>query len=346
MGESIKVKSITYGVSVCEPIELWMSDDKTRRLVFLPLIHSNTMKNGSVNGIFVYQRKKKSDVWEKFQNNEEQLSKLKSGEGYSLHLDSNGLTTLLTELLNIKEIADVVKTRTSDTVFLPANSDIAPLLKQLLESCNDDVVVTELQELGRQQCLRINDLILNARIRAALKDWNINKNNSNEEFWQNYFTSRPWILSLVSPEPIIIMNDKMYVGGKNASNNGGKIIDYAYINQQTQNLTLIEIKTPVTKLLGGSYRDIYYPSDEITGAVTQIQNYKYTILKNLPSLKEDFMEFDAACVPTYIIAGNTDQLEGDRIRIRSFEFYRKNLRDTKIVTFNEVFGRLSIILNR
>jgi len=222
MSDTIHVNSIAYGISECDPIELTRSADDTRRLVFLPIIHNNKEKNGAVTGTFVYQRKLKANRWEKIPSGEEQLSKLKAGEGYRLELSTDSVTKLVTNLMEIEGIAEQVRSGRTNTTFVPTANDLAPLLKRLLESLDDEEALTELFKLGKENALRLNDLILNARIRSALKYWQEHENDADEEAWQQFFSGRPWILSLISPEPIVILQDKMYVGGTNASAKGGK----------------------------------------------------------------------------------------------------------------------------
>lgn len=344
MTKPIAVKSVAWGISECDPIVLMESDDKTRRLVFLPIIHNSPGKDSPVNGTFVYQRKRKSDEWEKINVDGESLSRLKAGEGYKLELDSHAVKELVDGLLNIEEIAEQVKKGRRNATFVPSTSDMAPILAKIIENSTDEEITGELVKLGQDNAVKINDLILHARIRGALKYWDEHKTDSTEENWQKYFNDRPWILSLICPEPIVIMESKMYVGGTNASGSGGKTVDYGFINKNTNNTALLEIKTPVAKLLGSEYRGLYPPSWDLAGAVTQVQNYKYQVLKNLPALKEDYGVFDAVNIPTYVITGCTDELTSD-LHKRSFELYRKTLSGTIVLTFDEVFQRLRLLLD-
>ena len=136
----------------------------------------------------------------------------------------------------------------------------------------------------------------------------------------------------------------MYVGGTNASGSGGKTVDYGFINKNTNNTALVEIKNPTVKLLAREYRGMYPPSWELAGSVIQVQNYKYEVLRNLPILKDSYGAFDAVNIPTYVITGNTTVLTSD-VHKRSFELYRKTLSGTIVLAFDEVFERLRLLLN-
>ena len=345
MAKPINVSLVFIGVSECDPIELMRSEDDTRRLVFLPIIHDKAKKNGSVKGTFVYQRKRKADEWEKITNTAESLSKLKSGEGYKLELSTDSVTKLVSGLMDINEIAEAVKKGRTNTTFVPSAKELAPVLEQLLDSLDDDTLIDELFKLNKDSALRFNDLVLNARIRSALVYWEANKTDSNEENWQQFFNGRPWILSLICAEPIIIYKTKMYTGGTNASGKGGKNVDYGLINKQTNNTALLEIKTPVTPLLASEYRSIYPPASELSGSVTQVQNYKYNLLKHLTTLQDELEPFDAVNVATYVVAGDCSTLKSATEK-RSFELYRRNISGTVVLTYDEVFARLRILLSR
>lgn len=345
MSNSINVSSVYIGVSECDPILLMKSEDDTRRLVFLPTIHDNATKNGSVKGSFVYQRKRKADEWEKITNSAESLSKLKAGEGYRLDLSTDAVTKLISGLMDINEIADAVKKGRTNTTFVPSATELAPILEQLLTSLDDDTLLDELFKLSKDNALRFNDLVLNARIRSALAYWESHKTDATEENWQKFFNSRPWILSLICAEPIIVYMQKMYTGGTNASGKGGKTVDFSLINKQTSNTALLEIKTPMTPLLASEYRSIYPPSTELSGSVTQVQNYKYNLLKHLTTLQDGLEPFEAVNVATYVVAGNCEKLATNTQK-RSLELYRRNLSGTVVLTYDEVFARLGILLNR
>jgi len=107
----------------------------------------------------------------------------------------------------------------------------------------------------------------------------------------------------------------------------------------------LEIKTPETHLLGSEYRGVFPLANELSGSVIQVQTYKYNLLKGLAALKENFDFFEAANVPTYVLAGNTSRLK-DENQKRCFELARKNSRDTTILTYDEVFTRLQLLLER
>ena len=65
------------------------------------------------------------------------------------------------------------------------------------------------------------------------------------------------------------------------SNRDGNVCDFIYQNELSQNIALIEIKTPCTPIIGNSYRATYSFSSEMSGAINQVLNYKDSLTKEL-----------------------------------------------------------------
>ncbi|WP_322621646.1 Shedu anti-phage system protein SduA domain-containing protein [Leptospira borgpetersenii] len=83
-------------------------------------------------------------------------------------------------------------------------------------------------------------------------------------------------------------------------------MDYLFVNKLTKNTSIIELKTPATRLLGSNYRNtIYNISAELSGAIVQLSNYKDELLKNYYPLtnlnKGIFHAYDPSCI---LIVGN------------------------------------------
>ena len=142
--------------------------------------------------------------------------------------------------------------------------------------------------------------------------------------------------------PVVVIGTKAYVGGKSLEGSGGKEPDFLLKNEITTHVLIVEIKTPVTELLGKSpYRppDVYAVSRDVAGAVVQIGRYKDEFLANYGNLKlkaeEPFLLADPRCL---VVIGCTDQLD-NRPKRDSFEQFRRGLRSTELITFDELFGK-------
>jgi len=112
------------------------------------------------------------------------------------------------------------------------------------------------------------------RLVSIIETWKINKENKTEEFWQKTLFDYLEIIAQVFSSPVVLSEQKAYLGGKSVDNTGGKEIDYIFKNKITDNIILVEIKTPKTNLLGSAYRGGYSLSKEFTGALVQLLKYK------------------------------------------------------------------------
>jgi hypothetical protein len=83
-------------------------------------------------------------------------------------------------------------------------------------------------------------------LQRVLDVWEDNQSTSNEEFWQSFFDEYPFIVSQVLAFPVVVVENKAYVGGKTISDTGGHIVDFLLAHQLTQNVALLEIKTPTS----------------------------------------------------------------------------------------------------
>jgi hypothetical protein len=183
-------------------------------------------------------------------------------------------------------------------------------------------------------------------LKNILKIWDDNQENDDENFWQKVFWDNAIILSQVFSFPVIFIEEKVYVGGKNLSNTGGNLLDFLLKNNLTQNTALIEIKTPKTKIIGTKYRlSVYSIYADITGSIVQIANYKDSLTKNYHSLvanmEGEINAFNPQCM---VIAGNAQAELTDQERIKSFELFRNGLKDVQLVTYDELFRKIEILI--
>jgi antitoxin (DNA-binding transcriptional repressor) of toxin-antitoxin stability system len=180
----------------------------------------------------------------------------------------------------------------------------------------------------------------------ALNEWENNKHNDSEEFWQKTLSRHSFVLSQVFSLPVVIIQKKAYLGGKGIDNSGGKIVDFLIQNDLTKNLGLVEIKTPKTLLLGKEYRSgIYSASSDITGAIIQASSYKDTILKDYSSLRtRSTMDFEAFSPQSLIVAGNFSEEIDNPEKRASFELFRSTLQQVQIITYDELFAKVKTLL--
>lgn len=163
-----------------------------------------------------------------------------------------------------------------------------------------------------------------------------------EDKWQRFFLENPFILSLAFAVPTLIVQGQAYVGCQRLNGTGGKIADFLYSAVTTGNLALIEIKRPTTELFNkkNPYRgDVYAPSLELVGAITQVLDQRFKLQSDLPVIKNhmnrnDIHSYAVRCI---VIVGTTPQ---EHFQKKSFELVRNALSDVIVLTFDELLQRL------
>lgn len=178
----------------------------------------------------------------------------------------------------------------------------------------------------------------NAHFIRAIQFWNSSR-EADEATWQGFLTERPWLLSVLAASPVVLVQDRAYIGGKSIDDRGGSVVDYLVQNAVTLNTSLIEIKTPKAPLLGTEYRtNVFAPSAELAGAVQQLANYRQHLIQKYDSLRgEQDCEYRAWNPAAILVVGNAESLDTDAKR-RSFELYRSELRHIRVVAYDELFA--------
>lgn len=136
------------------------------------------------------------------------------------------------------------------------------------------------------------------------------------------------------------------MGGKRIDNRGSSIADFVY-EKGIDNVSIIEIKTPSTKIVENKkYRDnVYAPSQELTSSIVQVKEQKDSFMKDYNSIWRksyeegiNFKAFDPKC---YLIIGNTSDL--DTKQLESFNLFRNELRTVEIITYDELLSKMEIL---
>lgn len=365
MDETIKIKSTSKHSAIGNDIVL--REKETTRFIFRPeLVDNPHNKEASVRGNFIFQKKGIKSDWEDYK--ELDLTKLRATEWIKLELKAGELFKLITELNNYYKIFERYGIRIGETNFLITSQNIQQIINQLLQDKtslnklidqggasilsetikwlssleNTNLMLAKLKDIKIDDLQKMNSLINLNFLTNILNIWKANKNNKSENFWQHLFKDNSWVLAQIFAYPMVIFQDKAYVGGKGLDNRGGNIVDFIYKNNLTENSALIEIKTPITKLLSGQYRDnVYSVSNDLSGSINQILTYKAELQRNLEDLlrnqRQSLHSFNPKCI---VVIGCLETEKFTDIQRRSFEMFRNDLRSVEILTFDELFGKI------
>ena len=189
----------------------------------------------------------------------------------------------------------------------------------------------------------MNAMLGVAGLRAVLSLWASNETNDDEDFWQRTLASHAFVLSQVFAYPIVIIEEKAYVGGKRLDNRHGGVADFLGAVSSTGGLLIIEIKTPGCPLLASEYRqDVFPPSDDLSGAVAQVLKYQESLSTELASLAAGspipVLTVQPRCM---VLMGHAARELTTDAKRRSFERFRERLSGVTVITFDELFGRVA-----
>lgn len=329
------------------------------------LVDNEREKEASVKGTFVFQKKSVSDSWEDAESTS--LSSLKKGESVKLELKPAELLKLFTEVQNLYEMylesgiprgeaqfvkankaVEAVAELTDEEItavvkgqeFLGAQA-VARLIQWASDAQNFTLMFERLESLNPESLVNLNAAVGISTLKRALMEWSKHRNNDDEEFWQDLLTEQEFVLEQIFHVPIFVIKSKAYMGGKNALNKGGGVVDFLIKNNVTNSVGLVEIKTPKTDLLTTGYRNgIYNVSSELSGAVMQVLNYRDTLSRERNSLLDDDVgeadAFDPKCV---VIIGHARNELKEKEKRKSFELFRRQLSDVEVITYDELFER-------
>lgn len=157
----------------------------------------------------------------------------------------------------------------------------------------------------------------------------------NEEQWQNFFEKYSWILTHLFPYQVILKKGKAYVGGKTIENAEGRVVDFLFESNLSDNFALLEIKTHNKELLKPSpYRkpDVFSWSDELSGGISQCLDQKHIFLRDFG---KDNPSYDPKAI---LVIGLKSKL--NKNQATCFELLRANQKNVDIVTFDELLKKM------
>jgi hypothetical protein len=359
--------------AVVEPIVL--RPGELTRLVFKPQIVNNKQdENKPVKGHVLWQKRSRAEGGEEWADETHtKLTEMDAGSGLRLPLSTSELYLLTQavrglygvywkygkrlpqtgEEFDLAEYAQAAKSldtldAAAQLIEAAGQDGFVMLLRAVAGQKNTLKVIEGLSKLDMADLTEINALAGVGVLRKALAEWTTNRENPHESFWQETLTKYSFVFSQVFSAPVVVFGSKVYVGGKNVQGDGGKEPDFLLKNELTSHLLIVEIKTPATELLSKSpYRppNVFAATRELAGAVTQVARYKDTFIQSYGNLRletpEPFRLVDPRCLA---IIGNTDELDSEGKR-ESFEHFRRALRGTEIITFDELFRKVEVLLH-
>ena len=236
------------------------------------------------------------------------------------------------------------RTYTDGTIYKVVEGGTRPKLHERDQLAALELVTQNRGSLGEkhpEKLIRLNheiELVTLEQLIRQLEGRILTK--SPEAKWQRFFVDNPFILSLAFGLPIVAVGERASVGGRTFSGGGEKIADFLFKNRITDNLTLVEIKTPHTKLTGKEYRGgVYAPASDLVGGINQALDQRHKIQAELNALKANSEKYDlqSYAIKCVVVAGTSPVVQDQK---KSLELFRNNLHDVLVITFDELVEKL------
>ncbi|MBS1760482.1 MAG: DUF4263 domain-containing protein [Bacteroidetes bacterium] len=362
------VSTSLYSARLAKPVVI-EENTTTRKVLFVDLNDKKKEVGETVGITIVHQRKKKNDEWEDIESIN--LNSLKGGEGVKLNLDSKNTRKIYDELSKLYALVDKEGVKYGVQEFSIAKADEIikipkdrkTFIERLLSENYGEEVWNELISSNPDLATRLSLARIQTNRSNALNTFkeNLEANNDDELFWQNFFANNDWIFGYgLNYQFLHLLKEQPDYGGRTYEGKGSQKGDFLMQTVADSHFTvLVEIKTPATKLLSytkteprqvkNPRNDVWLLSSDLLGAISQIQVNCRTW--SLDSQKgENIRLLEKQNIYTVepkgiLIIGNTKELVRDESIVSCFESYRRNTNNPEIVTFDELYKRAEFIVN-
>ncbi|CRN00036.1 hypothetical protein [Pseudomonas sp. 34 E 7] len=165
-----------------------------------------------------------------------------------------------------------------------------------------------------------------------------------EAQWQTFFEENIFILSLLFARPVKLLHAQFHAQSSHLDGSGSQIGDFLF-RELGQSLAIIEIKKPSSPLMQTkAYRNdkVYGPHAELSGAVTQVLFQKASLQNNWLYHQSNLKNSLPDTISCIVIAGITPTEAEQR---RCFDIFRHACKDVDVVTFDELLGKLKLLLH-
>ena len=374
-GDTLDVMSTSSKTASASSVVL--NQTELLRFKFIPtLVDNGKEPQKSVAGKLLFEKKRKKEAQfpSDIGNTQEKVSRgsVKVGDWMELQLDTSETYALYTGLRQLYELYEnmggipygkttFTRVDSSYREFLSILQNDPSAARMIAQEENYELVkillrlitqtdsheslkksLSELQDYNLQHLTASLNIEKLQRVAALMRD---NLDNDSEEFWQTtVFKENQWVLAQVFACPCTIFAEKAYVGGKSINNRGGNLCDFIYQNSLSQNVALIEIKTPCTEIIGNQYRGTFSFSYELSGAVNQVLNYRDNLTKEYYAISHNSNEpFEVLSPKCVVVIGKMASLTSTQIA--AFENFRNNMNNVTIITFDELYERINDLID-
>jgi len=261
------------------------------------------------------------------------------------------LQGLFAHLSAYSVIVDPSKSRTGRFVEIAASPDDIEAALKLLESKK---LVPILKDLVAKR-LSHSDVNTILGRKEALEAFRVNLRNEvlTERDWEAFFKDNDWIFGYgLRYRYLRILQTQAHVSSTNLEGKGSVISDVLVADPMFTKL--VELKRPDTPLFRkdrnradawGLSKDLF---DSVSQILAQQANWEVKGRSTNYSNSGKRIEQDTIDVDCILVFGSLAEVEGSEeevaIKKRTFELFRRNLRNLEIVTYDELLDRAEFIV--
>lgn len=320
--------------------DLPLSGNTIYRRVLRPILDSE----GRIEFIaIIMQKKTRKTEWVDYPLPPAQKTQtMKKGDVRTLIFNSEDVEKLFEHFPILSALKEAQITGKSPVKLTVIDSDLAEKINELP---NDEL----LKILDSKPNLAIQHIYKEREAALAKFKLMLEEQTAGEKEWQEFFRANDWVFGYgLDYHFLSSVQSEARVGHPNLAGGEYQAVDemMATSSENAAFCVLVEVKKPQTLILGNKEvrAKTYSPHGDLVDAVSQIQSYKNSWSGN----KEGITDLKARGIETaqpkgILLIGNTSQLDNEDKK-KSFELYRRNLIEPKILTFDELYVRARHIL--
>ncbi|MBK9296219.1 MAG: DUF4263 domain-containing protein [Candidatus Microthrix sp.] len=356
MADHISTHYVKSGYATSDDIVL--SQTPTTRTVLRPALHA-----GGVRGEVIRQKIGEEGNWADI--NDVDFRKLPADCGVAIELSTEATALLHTKLTQLYEVQKQKGAAPGDHSYVVAGSDEVVLvtgatrqkaIKELVDGDHSEEFWNELAKKDADLASRLAasqlQLVRETAIRQFADD--IATYVSDEDHWQQFFETHPWMLQAAFSSPVFMLRGEAYVGGKRAAGrqgSGGVATDFLFSDESTKVSRSSRLRhLERSSLVGcievgadsGDAQEIYSASPGLSGGVVQTRNQMAVAVDHFKSvIGDEFKDLNQIHPKGVLIVGDSSGLT--ERKKASFNFFRQGLFSMTVITYDELLSRLGIL---
>lgn len=273
-------------------------------------------------------------------------------EKFTCRLNVGHLRALYQHLSQYSIIRELEVTTTGRFIEITGNHEN---ILALLEKSDNTSLILALQNVISNRLTNddINTILGRKDALDKYQEMLLNAGNYTEPDWQVFFEKNEWLFGYgLKYKYLKILQREAHISHTDLNGSNDVITDF--LISDSRFTRIVELKTPQTSLFVNrkNRADSWRLSNDLTDAVSQIlaqkanwevesQRDNYTADQKLITEKT----YDAECI---LIIGSLDSIDGtDRekvIKKKTFELYRRNLKNIDIICYDELLERARFIV--